>query len=171
MTQHTTHTGTLAHGPPAMRTPRLRLKSNTAKTGYVDGAWWPYTDDLTTELPLLLAAAAIRFGPVQRVAYHLPEWAAAPGELVLRGQTVRLDGHRYGTAHTVEMLDTADRRLVLLVIPPYTDAHHAFTAIMSASATDDASTVDDLLAIRPSARRARVNRAAAHQRWNAAPAL
>ncbi|WP_280266405.1 DUF5994 family protein [Nocardia wallacei] len=167
MTRQHTHAGTVAHSPPAEPTLRLRLKTNPAKTGYVDGAWWPYGDDLAAELPLMLAALAIRLGPVHRVSYNLAEWATAPGDLAIGGQAVRLDGHPYNTVHTIEVLDIADRRLVLLVIPPTTDADHAFTAMVSASATDNTATVDHLLAIRPSARRARTKSAVAQQRWNA----
>ena len=34
--------------------PRLRLKPKAPTTGYVDGAWWPRSDDLAIELPDLL---------------------------------------------------------------------------------------------------------------------
>ncbi|WP_024806042.1 DUF5994 family protein [Nocardia sp. BMG51109] len=168
MTRQHIHADTVAHSPPAEPTPRLRLKTNPAKTGYVDGAWWPYSDDLAAELPLMLAALTIQLGPVHRVTYNLAEWDTAPGDLVIDGQTTQLDGHPHHTVHTIEVLDTFDRRLVLLVIPPNTDADHAFTVMVSASATDNTATVDHLLAIRPSARSARTKSAAAQQRWNAA---
>jgi hypothetical protein len=33
------------------RTPRFRLKRTAHGGGYVDGAWWPRTDDVIAELP------------------------------------------------------------------------------------------------------------------------
>jgi hypothetical protein len=33
---------------PPENTPRLRLKPKAPISGYVDGAWWPHSDDLQT---------------------------------------------------------------------------------------------------------------------------
>jgi Family of unknown function (DUF5994) len=38
------------HAPPE-HTPRLRLKPKAPQSGYVDGAWWPHSEDLTAERP------------------------------------------------------------------------------------------------------------------------
>ena len=62
------------HAPP-VHTPRLRLKPKAPESGYVDGAWWPHSDDLTAELPDLLSAASVRLGPIGRVIYNVNEWA------------------------------------------------------------------------------------------------
>jgi hypothetical protein len=43
------------HQTPPIHPPRLRLKPKAPQSGYVDGAWWPRSDDLSTELPDLLA--------------------------------------------------------------------------------------------------------------------
>ncbi len=34
------------HNTPPEHTPRLRLKPKAPQSGYVDGAWWPRSDDL-----------------------------------------------------------------------------------------------------------------------------
>ena len=70
--------------------PRLRLKRKAAMTGYVDGAWWPRDDDLTTELPDLLAVLSVRLGAVARVTYNLAEWAEAPRKVPIGGRIIRL---------------------------------------------------------------------------------
>lgn len=49
------------------RTPRLRLKPKAPQSGYVDGAWWPHSDDLRSELPDLLAVLSVRLGRIDRV--------------------------------------------------------------------------------------------------------
>ncbi|WP_327114093.1 DUF5994 family protein [Nocardia sp. NBC_01730] len=169
MKQSKARAGIRSHGDLA---PRVQLKPPTSKTGYttpktgyVDGAWWPHSDVLVRELPALLAVLAARIGPVHHVAYPLGEWAGTPSELVVAGRTVRCAGYRYGTAHTVEMLGVKDCRLVLLVVPPYTDAHDAFAMMTSASATNDESAVDELLMIGVRERSDRAERAAAEQRW------
>ncbi|WP_372465972.1 DUF5994 family protein [Nocardia spumae] len=53
------------------------MKPGSAKTGYVDGAWWPRSDALAAELPGLLASA--------------------PSDLVIDGLAVHLEGRRSGT--------------------------------------------------------------------------
>ncbi|MCM6779011.1 DUF5994 family protein [Nocardia sp. CDC159] len=153
------------NGPPADRTPRVLLKASGLKTGYVDGAWWPYADDLAAELPALLPILETRVGAIHRVTYRLDEWPDTPGVLAFAGRAVRLDGYRGGTVHTIEVLGARNHRLVLLVVPPYTDAHHAFTAMASASGADNEATVDDLLMVGMRERTARTDRATAVQQW------
>ena len=74
------------HPTPPEHTPRLRLKPKAPHTGYVDGAWWPHSDDLTTELPDLLAVLSVRLGPMDRVLYKLTDWAKAPAKLAAGGR-------------------------------------------------------------------------------------
>ncbi|WP_410639151.1 DUF5994 family protein [Amycolatopsis sp. lyj-346] len=52
----------LAADEHASHSPRLRLKPKAPTTGYVDGAWWPTSRDLTAELPPILAVLAVRLG-------------------------------------------------------------------------------------------------------------
>ena len=83
-------------------TPRLWLKPKAPHSGYVDGAWWPHSDDLTTELPDLLAVLSVRLGRIDRVLYKLYDWAKAPARLATGGRAVRLDGYRLQPPNTVE---------------------------------------------------------------------
>src|SRR5690348_2889666 len=106
---------------PPVHTPRLRLKRKAPRSGYVDGAWWPHSADLTAELPDLLAVLSIRLGPVSRVIYGLSEWEMAPARLVIGGRMVRLDGYRPQPAHTVEVLGLNGRKIVLLTVSPQAD--------------------------------------------------
>ena len=134
------------HYMPPEHTPRLRLKPKAPTTGHVDGAWWPHSDDLVKELPDLLAVLSVRLGTVDRVLFNLAEWAKAPGRLLTGGRAVRLDGYRIQPAHTLEVLGMGREKLLLLVVPPDTDADLAHAAMMTAAATDDISSVADLLA-------------------------
>ena len=68
---------TMATEPPR-QTLRLKLKPKAPTTGYVDGAWWPRSRDLSAELPALLAVLAVRLGRVQRVSFNLTDWDATP---------------------------------------------------------------------------------------------
>jgi hypothetical protein len=126
-------------------TPRLRLKPKAPQTGYVDGAWWPHSDDLAKELPDLLAVLSVRLGVIDRVLYNLSEWAKAPAKLATGGRNVRLDGYRRQPISTLEVLGLNRDKVLLLVVPPYTDPDHAHTAMMTAAAPNNDSSVEGLL--------------------------
>jgi hypothetical protein len=124
--------------------PRLRLKPKAPTTGYVDGAWWPRSDDLGTELPDLLAVLSVRLGPIQRVIFNLGDWAKSPDEFEMGGKPVQLGGCTGQPVDTIQVIGDS-HKLVLLVVPPETAQENAHDAMMSAAAPDNASTIEDLL--------------------------
>jgi Family of unknown function (DUF5994) len=147
MTLQKGHTNvTRRHTPPG-HTPRLRLKPKAPRSGYVDGAWWPHNDDLTAELPDLLAVLSVRLGPIDRVIYSLNEWAKAPKKLATDGRTVRLDGYRLQPVNTVEVLGLNREKIVLLVVSPHANPDQAHAIMMTAAGPDNALTVNSLLTI------------------------
>lgn len=127
-------------------TPRLRLKRKAPVSGYVDGAWWPHSADLPTELPDLLSVLSVRLGTVARVLYNLDEWAKAPRRMLIGDNcVVRLDGYRNQPSDTLTVCDVQGNRIVLLVVPANTDPEMAHSIVMAAAATDDATSVESLL--------------------------
>lgn len=145
MTRHRNATDTVRRPTPPEHTPRLRLKPKSPHTGYVDGAWWPSTDDLIAELPDLLAVLAVRLGPVDRVLYKFGDWAGAPAELRTADGVVHLDGYRHQPPKTIEVLGITGNRIALLVVPPNTEQDRAHATLMAAAAPDNETTVDGLL--------------------------
>jgi hypothetical protein len=134
------------HSPPE-HTPRLRLKPKAPQSGYVDGAWWPHSDDLTAELPDLLSVLSVRLGPIGRVIYNVNEWAKPPTKIVTGGRTVRLDGYRLQPVNTVGILGLNQSKLVLLVVAPHAPPDQAHAILMAAAGPENASTVDNLLTL------------------------
>jgi uncharacterized protein DUF5994 len=130
---------------PPEHTPRLRLKPKAPQSGYVDGAWWPRSDDLAAELPDLLAVLSVRLGRVDRVMYNVNEWAKAPAKLATGGRRVRLDGYQRQPANTVEVLGLNRNRIALMVVPPNADPDQAHATLMAAAAPGNDSTVDRLM--------------------------
>jgi hypothetical protein len=130
--------------PPA-HTPRLRLKPKAPQSGYVDGAWWPHSDDLAAELPDLLSVLSVRLGPIGRVLYNLNDWATAPAKFATGGRMVRLDGYQLQPANTVEVLGLNRNKTVLLVVSPNADPDEAHAIMMAAAGPSNASTVASLL--------------------------
>ncbi|MGE0217693.1 DUF5994 family protein [Mycolicibacterium sp.] len=132
------------HGPES--TPRLRLKRKAPTTGYVDGAWWPHSDDLTAELPDLLAVLSVRLGDISRLVYHRAEWKSPPRKVHVGNQLIRLDGYDRQPDNTVGVVDLRGGSIVLLVVPPNTSEQDAHAIMMAASTPDDASRIESLLA-------------------------
>jgi hypothetical protein len=131
---------------PPENTPRLRLKPKAPTSGYVDGAWWPHSNDLPTELTDLLAVLSVRLGPIDRVIYNLAEWAKAPKKVPADGRVLRLAGYTRQPVNTIEVIGRNRNKIVLLVVPADTEPEDAHHTMMAAAAPDDASTVESLLA-------------------------
>ena len=143
---------------------RLRLKRADRSGGLVQGAWWPRSDQLFKELPSLLAALAPRAGSVDRVIYDETKWAPQALRIDFRGRSIILEGTTTST-NTLSMIGKGFGRLVLLIVPPYTNPTRAYTVVMTASKPDDLSSPDELLGI--GRREAQDRRLAllAHRRW------
>jgi hypothetical protein len=118
---------------------RLRLKPKSAPTGYVDGGWWPRSNDLSLELPALAHVLGVRLGPVVRVAFSLDAWDAQPRHTTVDGRTVRLEGFHSQDRHVVHVSGSDGARISLLVVPPEagtTAAHDAMTTASRRGNTD-----------------------------------
>jgi uncharacterized protein DUF5994 len=147
MTLRQDRTDTGQRSAPPDHTPRLRLKPKAPRSGHVDGAWWPRSDDLAAELPDLLAVLSVRLGRIDRVMYNLNEWVTPSRKLATGGRRVRLDGYRRQPANTLEVLGLNRNRILLLVVPPNADPDKAHATLMAAAAPSNKSTVDSLLMV------------------------
>ncbi|QNI06985.1 hypothetical protein GAN17_12325 [Mycobacterium kubicae] len=147
MTLKHDHTKVESRPTPPEHTPRLRLKPKAPVSGFVDGAWWPHSRDLTVELPDLLAVLSVRLGRINRVIYSLSEWASSPAKLTISGHTVRLGGYRYQPVNTVEVIGLNGARIVLLVVSPEAAPDQAHAVMMAAAGPNNALTVETLLTI------------------------
>jgi hypothetical protein len=143
----------------------LRLKSAHPSCGSVHGAWWPRSDQLYAELPLLLTALSSRVGSVDRVIYDETMWAPASSRMEFRGRSIILEGSTTTSTNTLSVIGAGFGRLVLLIVPPYTNPTRAYTAVMTASKRDDLSSPDELLGIGPREAQDRRLALMAHQRW------
>ena len=124
---------------------RLDMKPVGSTTGFVDGAWWPYSTELATEIPALLAAITGRLGSIERVSYNLAGWASASRRVDAGGIRVRLDGFRTRPPDTIDVSGVNDHRVTLLVIPPTTDQSTARDIMRRASTPGNCESTDTLL--------------------------
>jgi hypothetical protein len=125
---------------------RLKLKPKAPTTGYVDGAWWPRSRDLSTELPALLAVLAVRLGHTVRVSYNLTAWDVAPRRVTIDDRQVRLAGFHSQHMNIVDVIGPNGPRITLLVVPPETEQAIAHRVLMTAARRGGIDTIDGLLA-------------------------
>jgi hypothetical protein len=145
MTLQQGRSATRSKRTPPEKTPRLRLKPKAPTSGYVDGAWWPHSEDLPTELPDLVAVLSVRLGAIDRVIYNVNEWAKAPAKVSIGGRMIRLGAYQRQPVNTIEVIGLNRTKVVLLVVPARTDPAHAHDIMMVAAAPKNASTIDGLL--------------------------
>lgn len=118
-----------AHGPPD-RAPRLRLEPRGADAGYIDGVWWPRSDDLAAELPGLLTALTSRLGPARRVVYDRTSWSPTRARLVLGDRPVQLDAHSFELGNTLYVFGRGGGMIVLRVLTSATERNLARSILL-----------------------------------------
>ncbi len=121
--------------PDASGRPRLSLVEGARiRVTRLDGAWWPRTRDLGSEVPGLIGVLQDKGIRINRVAYSPAGWDDRPRRLPAKGRNVRL-GWFAGTDPLLVMVTgSAGERLDLLVVPPDTAQPRAAEA-MAAAAT------------------------------------
>jgi hypothetical protein len=146
MTATIERTATARTRRPSIAALRLRLKPAHQACGFVQGAWWPRSTLLTAELPPLLAAISLRFGTIDRVQYHENDWSPTPQHINYGSVGVVLESSQ-GSANVISVSGQQFGKLTLLVVPPYTEATHAYNVVMTAASALDSSTPDQLLGV------------------------
>jgi hypothetical protein len=134
-----------AKDEPARAEVRLRMKPSIAARGYVDGAWWPRSNDPMAEFPGLVLAMSSWVGPVSRVAYNADDWQRPGARLTVEGWTVKLAGSSAMDPHTVVVTGPNQRRMSLLVVPADTPAGIARAVLGRAAEPDNVASVEDIL--------------------------
>ena len=147
--------------------PRLLLRPDPAPhPGCVDGAWWPRSTDLVSQLPDVLAVLTDRLGPIDTVVYTVSDWASALPSILFEARAVELRGDRRQLPNTLAVIGRDHNRIGLLVVPPHTEPDLAHASMTAAAAPADTSTVDELLMISLRDRENRTQRGSAERRWD-----
>ncbi len=97
---------------------RLRLTSHRDATTTVDGAWWPYSRELVSELPELLVSLGDRLGPLVRVGYRRDDWTDTPPAALIGGRTVDLLGFDGAEAPSVILIGNDGHHVTLAAVAP-----------------------------------------------------
>ncbi|MEU8843326.1 DUF5994 family protein [Streptomyces roseus] len=122
----------------------LRLVTTRSREGLLDGAWWPRTRDIGTELPALISVLTGHLGPITRVGVDASAWNGLTTRLVIDGQVVHLDSDPVGD-DTVLITRGHNDHFALLVIPPDTTADAAREAMARAVQADNITQAAQIL--------------------------
>jgi hypothetical protein len=123
----------------------LRMETTPKRTGTFDGAWWPRSRDIGSQLPGLVIALTARLGTIARVGLDTSDWDETPGHLVVAGHTVRIDWSAVGDS-TMIVTRGAQDRFLFLVIPPQTSLSPAQAAMAMAVRDNNAVSAEHVLA-------------------------
>jgi hypothetical protein len=151
----TSHTPSTASGTRAPL--RLALTPGDRKQ-VLDGAWWPHSRDLPTELADLVDHFPTERARISRVVFSPPDWDGAQRRVQVEGRHVKAGSFPSDDTHVV-VLRTSDRTyLTLLVVPPtYTTTqgeeamlaaatpgnHHSASALLTEATEHDDTDTDD----------------------------
>jgi hypothetical protein len=133
----TLHTTLPHHEPVAAPAARLALKTDGTSRGLLDGAWWPRSRDLLSELPTLSGVLDPLWGRVTRIAVNPEHWPVVPHKVPVDGHVVKVGWFtREIDPHKLLLLSYGTGRWDLLVVPPETGAEAAARLMAAASDHD-----------------------------------
>ena len=124
---------------------RLRRGGASAEAAF-DGAWWPRSRDLATELPELVAALDLLGVRVDRFTHPVEPWGPVDRKVVVNGHVVRTGAFHSMDPQLVSLVVDGGRRVDLLVVPPEADALTGVRALRMSGQRDERSTPQRVLA-------------------------
>ncbi|MDX3385984.1 DUF5994 family protein [Streptomyces niveiscabiei] len=123
--------------PPAPL--RLALAPAGSAPALLDGAWWPRSRDLTSELPSLTDVLDPLWGRITRVTVNPTLWPVVPRKVPVAGHVMKVGWFlAEQDPHELLLLSYRAGRWNLLVIPPETEP--ASAAWLMAAACDPSRT-------------------------------
>jgi hypothetical protein len=123
--------------PVAAPAARLALKADGTSRGLLEGAWWPRSRDLLSELPALTDVLDPLWGRITRIAVNPEHWPVIPRKVPVDGHIVKVGWFTPEIdPHKLLLLSYGTGRFDLLVIPPETGAESAARLMAAASDCD-----------------------------------
>jgi hypothetical protein len=123
---------------------RLRLGSAPGHD-LLDGAWWPYSRDLESEMSDLVQQFPSARGRISRAEYALPDWDTAPRELVAGQRVITVGAFTSDDTHVMIVQLGDGGRLTLLVVPPHFTPGQGEEALLAGSTAGNRHTAGELL--------------------------
>jgi hypothetical protein len=133
-------------GPAAENSsPRVRLTLSTS-TGFsaLDGAWWPRSRNLETELADLVDHFPATSGRIVHAVYSGPDWRPAPRRIKVKQGVIKVGSFPTDDSHRILLTLSSREILHILVIPPHSSPVLALAVMVTAASPgnrDSAATV------------------------------
>lgn len=138
-----------SHGSSHTPDDRVPLRLAWATGGerrVLDGAWWPQSRHLPTELADLVDHVSPELARIVRVVFSPHDWGDAQRRITLEGRDVEAGPSPHDDTHVL-ILHTSDHTtLTLLVVPPGFTAAQGEEAMLAASTAGNQHSAGDLLA-------------------------
>jgi uncharacterized protein DUF5994 len=115
--------------------------------GSLDGAWWPRSRDVTTQLPSLLLALPDRIGRITRVSLNMKMWDPTPNRVPTATRILKVGWFTVIDPDLLTLSDAQGHRILLAVIPPETATDVAERALSMASGKSVSLTAAEVLAL------------------------
>ncbi|WP_370420247.1 DUF5994 family protein [Streptomyces sp. QH1-20] len=122
----------------------VRLETTHSREGILDGAWWPRSRDIRTELPGLIMALTEHLGPIARVGLDASAWDELPMRLVVDDRVVHIDSFPAGD-DTVLITRGDNDHFSVLVIPPQATPDAARAAMARAVRVGNVTQAEQIL--------------------------
>ncbi|GGR51808.1 DUF5994 family protein [Streptomyces netropsis] len=122
----------------------VRLETTHSREGILDGAWWPRSRDIGTELPGLIIALTEHIGPITRIGLDASAWDELPTRLVIDDRVVHIDSFPTGD-DTVLITRGDNDHFSVLVIPPQATPDAARAAMARAVRADNVTQAEQIL--------------------------
>jgi SAM-dependent methyltransferase len=107
-------------------------RHHEAHQGELDGAWWPRTRHVRTELNALVERLRLDLGAISRLSLSSTSWDSTPGHVRVADQDVRLVWFSLRDPRTV-IVGYGAEEITLLVIPAAASAQSATRAMTMAA--------------------------------------
>ncbi|MFF5844085.1 DUF5994 family protein [Streptomyces massasporeus] len=120
-----------AHESMRPGTALLRLTTTHERQSILDGAWWPRSRSLASELPGLISALTDRLGPITRIGLDSAAWDEIPTRVTVDDRVVHIDVFSVGDGTALVTRGDQDH-FSLLVVPPDTPPEAARAAMTEA---------------------------------------
>ncbi|MER5465795.1 MULTISPECIES: DUF5994 family protein [unclassified Streptomyces] len=124
----------------------LRMETTSSRVGLFDGAWWPSSRDIETQLPGLITALTARLGPIASVGLDASAWNHAPGHLTIDDRTIHIDWSAVDD-NTMIITRGPQDHFSFLVIPTQAAASAARAAMAMAVQDSNCRSAEQILTV------------------------
>lgn len=134
---------TVSH-PESGRPLRLRLGVVPGQDR-LDGAWWPYSRDLESEMSELVQKFPATGARISRAVFSRPDWDTTPRKVTTARRVVKVGSFPSDDTHVLIVQLSDGRRLTLLVVPPGFTPGQGEEALLAGSTAGNRHTAAELL--------------------------